>query len=611
MITTISYQNPLDTSITYTATVTTLVNVGQPGQYVSRSYNDLTDKPTLGTASARNVPSSGDASASEAVLGNDSRLTNSRVALPHNHAISDVTGLQGALDSKYNIPAGDTTQYVAGDGSLVTFPVAGQAGTLVRQVRNETGTTLTKGTVVYINGASGNKPTVTRAMATSDATSAQTFGVIQADIATNQNGYAVVKGDLIGFDTSAYPEGSQLYLSGSVAGTFTTTKPVAPLHMVYVGVVTRQHATQGQIEVGIQNGYELDELHDVLITSKQNNDVLVYEQSTNLWKNKAVISALGYTPYNATNPNGYTANATDAQLRDRSTHTGTQLASTISDFNTAADARVVAGITGKQNVDADLTAIAALSGTGLARRTGIDTWTLDTNSYVRNLLTVGIPYVKAPSGTIATNGVVTLGTALPATYDMGAWVYFPAGAVVSGLAGLYWVVFSSTTVGQVYTNFIDSSVPFNPTTRPSGTLTTTVGSNTAFTGVTGAVNMVHFDIPAGTINDNSQLVINEEFSYNLTAGSKQLNRVAGGSTLTTSSRTSSGGHDSATSRLRFRGVKNSAWFYPSSENNFTATQGFIKITVDHTSAVTYRWTLNTAVATDHMVIEALSIIIEG
>lgn len=37
---------------------------------------------------------------------------------------------------------------------------------------------------------------------------------------------------------------------------------------------------------------------------------------------------------------GATANSTDAQLRDRTTHTGTQTASTISDFNSAADARV-------------------------------------------------------------------------------------------------------------------------------------------------------------------------------------------------------------------------------------------------------------------------------
>ena len=39
---------------------------------------------------------------------------------------------------------------------------------------------------------------------------------------------------------------------------------------------------------------------------------------------------------------GATANSTDAQLRDRATHTGTQIASTISDFSTAADARITA-----------------------------------------------------------------------------------------------------------------------------------------------------------------------------------------------------------------------------------------------------------------------------
>lgn len=58
---------------------------------------------------------------------------------------------------------------------------------------------------------------------------------------------------------------------------------------------------------------------------------------------------------------GATANSSDAALLSRDNHTGTQTASTISDFNTAADARVVAGITGKQNLDSDLTDIAALS----------------------------------------------------------------------------------------------------------------------------------------------------------------------------------------------------------------------------------------------------------
>lgn len=52
---------------------------------------------------------------------------------------------------------------------------------------------------------------------------------------------------------------------------------------------------------------------------------------------------------------GATANSADATLLSRANHTGTQLSNTISDFNTAADARVVAGITGKANLAGDNT----------------------------------------------------------------------------------------------------------------------------------------------------------------------------------------------------------------------------------------------------------------
>ena len=180
--------------------------------------------------------------------------------------------------------------------TALDVPIYGQAGTLVREVRNTTGATLIKGTVVYINGASGNKPTVAKALATSDALSARTFGLLQSDILHNGNGYCVVVGDLSGLNTSAFTEGVQLYLSGTVAGAYTATKTLAPTHLVYVGKVTRAHPTQGQIEVQIQNGYELEEIHDVAIVTPINNNILTYESSTDLWKNKTITEVLGYTP---------------------------------------------------------------------------------------------------------------------------------------------------------------------------------------------------------------------------------------------------------------------------------------------------------------------------
>lgn len=46
----------------------------------SGSYNDLSNKPTLGTAAAKDVASSGNASTTQVVMGNDTRLLDSRPA---------------------------------------------------------------------------------------------------------------------------------------------------------------------------------------------------------------------------------------------------------------------------------------------------------------------------------------------------------------------------------------------------------------------------------------------------------------------------------------------------------------------------------------------------
>jgi hypothetical protein len=180
--------------------------------------------------------------------------------------------------------AGTGAQYIKGDGTLATFPnTIDQAKNLITEVYNSTGSTLTKGTVVYINGGQGNLPTVTKALASGDSTSAQTYGIVQADITNNNNGFVVVAGRLTDIDTQAYTNGTQLYLSSTTAGAYTSTKQYAPAHLVYIGIIVRSHPTQGVIEVKIQNGYELDELHNVAAQSPSNGDILQYVSSTSLW----------------------------------------------------------------------------------------------------------------------------------------------------------------------------------------------------------------------------------------------------------------------------------------------------------------------------------------
>lgn len=172
--------------------------------------------------------------------------------------------------------------------TALDIPTTGQASTIVREVKNMTGATLVKGTVVYISGANGNKALVSKALATTDALSSRTFGLLQSNISNNGLGYCVIIGDLSGLDTSSFAEGAQLYLSGVTAGTYTDTKILAPTHLVYVGKVTRSHPTQGQIEVGIQNGYELSEIHDVALSSVADKQILSYDSATSLWKNKSL-----------------------------------------------------------------------------------------------------------------------------------------------------------------------------------------------------------------------------------------------------------------------------------------------------------------------------------
>jgi hypothetical protein len=153
-------------------------------------------------------------------------------------------------------------------------------------VRNSTGSTLSKGAVVYLDGATGNRPNAKLSQADTEATSSKTIGIVTANIANNSDGQVAINGTLHDLDTSAFTAGDTLWLSATTAGGVVTTPPAEPNHTVFIGFVARAHPTQGRLVIQIQNGYELNELHGVLIASPANDDVLTYETSSGLWKNK-------------------------------------------------------------------------------------------------------------------------------------------------------------------------------------------------------------------------------------------------------------------------------------------------------------------------------------
>jgi hypothetical protein len=209
----------------------------------------------------------------------------------------------------YDLPdsSGTLTQRVAINGTTYNTAANGvvnlgntDTATVVKAyVTNAEAVTITKGQVVYIFGASGDRAAVKLAKNTSDTFSSKTLGIVRADIAAGAAGWITTQGQVGGINLGAYTAGDILWLD-SIPGGFTKTKPQAPYHAVFVGVVERANAGNGLIYVKPQNGVELDELHDVRITSVANNEIIRYNSSLGYWENKSITTVLGYTPLNVT-----------------------------------------------------------------------------------------------------------------------------------------------------------------------------------------------------------------------------------------------------------------------------------------------------------------------
>lgn len=277
------------------------------------------------------------------------------------------------------------------------FQVIGiSPNSLFAYVTNAEATTITKGQPVYAFGGQGDRLKVKLAYNTGDSTSAQTVGlVLSTSIGANQKGLIIVNGQLDGlnlFPTSGgWADGDPVYL-GDTAGTVTKVKPHAPNHLVYLGfVTTASNGSAGRMYVRVQNGYEMDELHDVSAQTPSNNDGLFFNTSTSLWESKSIATALGYTPGTVTSIattspilGGPITNTGTISIQQADSSKGGYLSST--DWNT---------FNNKQN---------QLNGTGFVKASGT-TISYDNTSYypASNPANFG-------AGTVTSVAALTLGT---------------------------------------------------------------------------------------------------------------------------------------------------------------------------------------------------------
>jgi len=444
--------------------------------------------------------------------------------------------LTKATAADYDTTWATSTSIQKGDGTYVL-------------IRNNTGSIITKGQVVYSNGANGNRVTVALAQANAESTSSRTYGVASEDIAINADGYVQIEGYLVGIDTASLGQGSQLYLSGTTAGAYTTTKPYAPTHLVYVGTVVKAASANGggSILVKCQNGYELDELHNVdnnHTNTLADNDVLSYTSSTGLWYNKTLtqagIASATHVHGNITNAGALTTTVTAGSapkfaIADSTTNvlgtwvpTGTASSTTYlrgdGSWSTPPAGTTYTLASGTNNGTLKLTASTGgvqdnIAVTGL----GSAAYTASTAYIPVSVATAtgDILYAPAPNAITRLAGSTTNGWVL--TYDTTlarpTWAAPSGGG--SGFTGAGTSVTGITTAATV-------ALPISTTGGASvGALSLTGGNSTATNGVGGAITITAGNATAATTSTGGSVTI-KGGTGNSTSGAGGIVSIDGG-----------------------------------------------------------------------------------
>jgi hypothetical protein len=219
-------------------------------------------------------------------LNNELSISNGNsVILP---LTSNVYALTSNWQNTYNTVSANSAAW-SNTYSILTsnsaaWSLSGNADTLIARVFNADTVTMNRGDVVYTFGANGDVMSVKLASNSGEATSSKTLGLINETILPGGIGYVTLAGSMDKLNLGTYAEGSALWL-GLTPGTLTTTKPSAPNHGVYLGVIERANNGNGIAYVKVQNGYELNEIHDVLITSPLSGHILRRNSSNTLWVN--------------------------------------------------------------------------------------------------------------------------------------------------------------------------------------------------------------------------------------------------------------------------------------------------------------------------------------
>ena len=134
----------------------------------------------------------------------------------------------------------------------------GNATQLQFTALNSTGSTLTKGSAVYVSGHTSETQ-----VADADNTSAASmpaFGIVADDIANGATGTIVIGGEVSGINTSAFSVGDELFVG--TAGALTATKPTGTALIQKIAKVTKAAASGELLVTGAGRSNDLPNLPD-------------------------------------------------------------------------------------------------------------------------------------------------------------------------------------------------------------------------------------------------------------------------------------------------------------------------------------------------------------
>jgi hypothetical protein len=206
------------------------------------------------------------------------------------------------LASTGALPSGGSTGQILAKSSNTDYAVewienyADYTETVKLKVKNDGTRELYKGQPVYVTGSDGTNVLVGRSTSATEAGSSKTLGILAENLATNGQGFVIMEGKLGTLDTStAGAVGDPVWLGVDGALIYgLASKPYGPAHLVYLGVVTKKNNSTGEIFVNVQNGFELEEIHNVGIgygATIADNEVLAYDTTSGTWKNQTSVEA--------------------------------------------------------------------------------------------------------------------------------------------------------------------------------------------------------------------------------------------------------------------------------------------------------------------------------